>query len=329
LAIIIRERVYAILKWPRGGTVAEKKTKVLFVGVTGWLGNLVAHALLDQGNAALSGLVRQGATTPEKSKKIADLQARGMTTATGDLSDRASLAKACEGIEVVVSAVQGGPEVIIEGQRNLLAAAEAAGVKRMIPSVFSVDLPQLDFHDNVNLDLRKTFDESFASSKVAPTSVYCGGFLDVILSPRFPLVDWEKGVMSYWGDGNQPLDYTVISDVARYTAAAVTDSALTGKPLRVAGNSLTIREMHHTLEKASGRSLETLSMGTVEDLRLLIGERKRTATNPWEWISLQYTWCMVSGKGKLRNLDNARYPQIKPISVESFVRSMLPNLLRG
>ena len=33
--------------------MAEKKTKVLTVGITGWLGNLVAHALLDQGNAAV------------------------------------------------------------------------------------------------------------------------------------------------------------------------------------------------------------------------------------------------------------------------------------
>ena len=309
--------------------MAEKKTKVLIIGITGWLGNRIAHALLDQGNAAVSALVRPGATTPEKSKKITDLQARGLATATGDLTDPASLAKACEGIEVVVSAVQGGAEVIIEGQRNFLAAAEGAGVKRMIPSVFSVDLPALDFLDNVNLDLRKTFDKSFASSKVAPTSVYCGGFLDVILSPRFPLVDWEKGTMSYWGDGNQPLDYTAVPDVASYTAAAVTDSGLTGKPLRVAGNSLTMREMHRALETASGRSLEARSLGTVEELHLLIEEKKRTATNPWDWISLQYTWCMISGKGKLRNLDNARYPQIKPVSVESFVRSMLPNLPRG
>ncbi len=228
-----------------------------------------------------------------------------------------------------MSAVQGGAEVIIAGQRNLLAAAEGAGVKRMIPSVFSVDLPALDFKDNANLDLRKTFDESFASSKVAPTSVYCGGFLDVILSPRFPLLDWEKGTMSYWGDGNQPLDYTAVPDVASYTAAAVTDSGLTGKPLRVAGNSLTMKEMHRALETASGRSLETRSLGSVEELRLLIDEKKRTATNPWDWISLQYTWCMVSGKGKLRDLDNARYPQIRPVSVESFVRRLLPNLPRG
>jgi nucleoside-diphosphate-sugar epimerase len=34
--------------------VADKKTKVLIVGITGWLGNQVAHALLDQGNATVS-----------------------------------------------------------------------------------------------------------------------------------------------------------------------------------------------------------------------------------------------------------------------------------
>src|SRR5208283_4390297 len=139
---------------------------------------------------------------------------------------------------------------------------------------------------------------------------------------RFPLLDWEKGTMSYWGHGNQPLDYTAVSDVASYTAAAVTDPEMIGKPLRVAGNSLTMREMHRSLEKAAGRSLEARSLGTVEELHLLIDEKKRTATNPWEWISLQYTWCMVSGKGKMRNLDNARYPQIRPVSVESFVRTM-------
>ena len=181
----------------------------------------------------------------------------------------------------------------------------------------------------MNLDLRKTFDESFAQSRVAPTSVYCGGFLEVLFSPRFPYVDWEKGVVSYWGDGDRPLDYTAVPDVASYTAAAITDPGLTGTPLRVAGNSLTMKEMHRSLEKALGRTLEARSLGTVEELRLLIDAKKRTATDPWEWISLQYTWCMVSGKRQLRKLDNARYPQIKPISVESFVRSMVPNLGKG
>jgi nucleoside-diphosphate-sugar epimerase len=125
--------------------------------------------------------------------------------------------------------------VIVEGQRNLLAAAQAAGVKRMIPSDFSADISRLDHEDNFNLGIRKKFHESFTNSSVAQTSVYCGGFLDVLLSPRFPTVDWEKGIVSYWGDGNQALDYTAISDVALYTATVALDPGTTGRPIRVAG----------------------------------------------------------------------------------------------
>jgi uncharacterized protein YbjT (DUF2867 family) len=243
-----------------------------------------------------------------------------MAVALGDLNDPASLSKACEGIDVVISAVQGGPDVIVEGQGRLLAAAEAAGVRRMIPSDFSVDISRLDYEDNYNLGLRKKFDESFAKSPVAPTSVYCGGFLDTVLSPRFPTVDWEKGVLRFWGDGNHQHDYTAISDVALYTAAVATDPEMTGRPLYVAGSSLTAHEFRRALELATGRTFQAQSLGTVEQLRSLIEEKKRTAKNPWEWLSLQYAWVGVSGKGKLQRLDNARYPEIRPVTVEEFVR---------
>jgi len=74
----------------------------------------------------------------------------------------------------------------------------------VIPSDFCTDLSRLDYDDNYGLALRKRFDESFANSSVAAASVFCRGFLDVILSPRFPTVDWEKGAFHFWSDGNQP-----------------------------------------------------------------------------------------------------------------------------
>jgi NmrA-like family len=207
----------------------------------------------------------------------------------------------------------------MEGQGRLLAAAETAGVKRMFPSDFSADISRLDFEDNYNLGLRKRFDSSFANSSVAPTSVFCGGFLDVVLSPRFPTVDWEKGVFRFWGDGNQPLDYTAISDVALYTAAVATDPEMSGKPLYVVGNTLTALELCQTLESATGRTFQRESLGTLEKLRLLIEKKKRTAKNPWEWINLQYAWVGASGNGDLQQRDNSRYPAIKPITVAELV----------
>jgi uncharacterized protein YbjT (DUF2867 family) len=289
-------------------------------GAAGWLGHQIARALLDAGKAEVRALVRAATTDQAKTGRIDDLRAGGMEVAPGDLADPASLTRACAGIDVVISAVQGGPEVIIEGQGRLLAAAEAAGVGRMIPSDFSIDISRLDYEDNYNLGLRKKFGESFRASSVAPTPVYCGGFLDTVLSPRFPTVDWEKGIVRYWGDGNQPIDSTAISDVAVYTAAAATDPEMSGRPLRVAGSSLTGKELANALGSATGRRFEAQSLGTLQQLRQLIEEKKKTAKNPWEWLSLQYAWCSASGKGKLQALDNSRYPEIRPLTVEEYVR---------
>ncbi len=49
--------------------MAEKKTKVLTVGITGWLGNLVAHALLDQGNAAVKRACSTGSHNAGKEQE--------------------------------------------------------------------------------------------------------------------------------------------------------------------------------------------------------------------------------------------------------------------
>jgi hypothetical protein len=107
--------------------------------------------------------------------------------------------------------------------------------------------------------------------------------------------------------------------IQRFIPAAAIDRTLTGRPLRIAGDVLTMKQFHQALETGSGRKLEARSLGSVADLRAEIERRKQTATNPWDWISLQYVWCMVSGKGKLDAIDNSRYPHIHPISVTDFV----------
>jgi uncharacterized protein YbjT (DUF2867 family) len=291
---------------------------VLVAGATGNLGSKIVAELVDRG-ATVRALVREGSA--DGGDRLRDLVDAGkITLVVGDLTaEVAVLADHLAGVDVIVSAVQGGPELIIEGQTNLLRAAEAARVGRMIPSDFSVDLHRLDYGDNLFLDMRKKADEAFVGSSVRPTFVLNGGFMEVMLAPFMGIVNLEQGTFSYWGDGEQPMDFTSIADTAAYAAAAALDASAADRTVSVTGAVLTLKELHAEVEQTTGRTLEIRELGTIADLEAEIERRKATAQNPYEFVALQYQWAMVTGKGKLHNLSNADYPDITPTTIAEFL----------
>jgi hypothetical protein len=196
-------------------------------------------------------------------------------------------------------------------------------VPRLIPSDYAVDLFRLDDGDNVFLDQRRSAASAFASSTVQTTPVLNGAFVEVITAPFLEIVDWDAGTFAYWGDGDQQCDFTTITDVADYTAAAALDPTLAGRPVRVAGDVLTMKQFHSALERGSGRSLQIRRLGSVDDLRAEIERRKAASSSPSEYVALQYVWAMVTGKAKLDPLDNALYPTIEPTPVEQFAHRFL------
>ncbi len=295
-------------------------TPVTFVaGATGMLGSRIVGSLLRRG-ARVRALVRPQALG-EQNPAVRRLAGRGVEFVEGDLLDPVDrLARMLEGVEVVICAVQGGSGVVTGGQVNLIRAAEKAGVPRMIPSDFAVDLHRLDYGDNVFLDHRKKADEAFAGSSVRPTSVLNGAFFEVMTQPFIEMVDWDAGTFSYWGDGDQPCDFTTVVDTAEYTAAAALDHSAAGRPVRVAGDVVSMKEFHQALESGAGRRLEIQPLGSADDLWAEIQRRKAAAQSPVEYVALQYVWAMISGKAKLDPLDNGRYPDIHPTGAEEFVR---------
>src|SRR5215204_4393827 len=102
---------------------------------------MIAESLLAKPDVQLRLLVR-----PESRSKAADLESRGAEVIEGDIGPggEASLETLCNGAHTVISAVQGGPDMIIENQSRLLNAARSQGVRRMIPSDYTVDLFKLD-----------------------------------------------------------------------------------------------------------------------------------------------------------------------------------------
>src|SRR5262249_51103431 len=107
------------------------RMKTLVTGGTGFVGPKVVHALRAAGHE-VRALVRSRRRAPQ-------LEAWGCELAEGDMTDPASLRRAAAGCEAVVplrASIAGRPadfeRVMSQGTRDLVAAAEAASVRRFV-----------------------------------------------------------------------------------------------------------------------------------------------------------------------------------------------------
>lgn len=295
------------------------KSTVLVVGSTGMLGVKIVSALLDKGATQVKAMVRsRNDSNEENRQKIDEMNAKGAAIVEGDLMQPETLLSVCQGVDVVVSAV-GNNQVTVPGQKNLIDAAKQQGVKRFIPSDYSVDYRKLDYGDNDNLDMRKQVFEYLQQSGLEYTLILNGAFMDNVGTPYMPQFDLEHQTFQYWGDGETPLDFTTTDDTAKYVAEAVNDPDLANTALEVAGDVLTAKQLKAVYEEATGKQLKEKPLGSVEELKAWIVAKKPSAKSPVEYVPQQYEYTMVSGKGKLDHLQNERYPQIKPATVKQFL----------
>jgi hypothetical protein len=281
---------------------------IILAGATGDLGTRIAHALLARGGQ-VKALVRPGNVGPE----VAALQERGVETVAVDMGDARALAAACAGGTCLVSALSGLRETIVDVQTALLQAAGAAGVPRFIPSDYAIDFTKLPTGTNRNLDLRREFGERLDRAPLAATSVLCGMFTDLLTGPA-PVVLFPLKRVVYWGDADQPLDFTTIDNTAAFTAAAALDPA-TPRYLRIAGEAVSARGLARAAGEATGKEFRLLRAGSLRRLDTLIkltrtlAPARREVFPPWQ--GMQYLRNMFGGLPKLAPLDNDRYPGIR------------------
>lgn len=296
------------------------KTTVLVIGSTGMLGTKIVKALLEKGETEVKAMVRPASYDKQDNRQDIDsMKAKGAIIVEGDLMKPDTLLPIFAGVDVIVSAV-GNNQVTVPGQKNAIDAAKKQGVKRFIPSDFSVDYRKIDYGDNDNLDMRKQVLEYLQANELEYTLILNGAFMDTIPTPYAPQFDLENGIFEYWGDGETPVDMTSTEDTAKYVAEAVSDDELINTALEVAGEVLTMKQLKTSYEEATGKKLEVKHLGSVEELKSWIENKKKTASSPIEYIPQQYEYVMVSGKSKLDNIQNSRYPHIKPLTVKEYIK---------
>ena len=116
---------------------------VLVIGFIRMLGSKIVAAVVYKGTVEVKAMVRSSNDShKEKRQKTDEMKAKGAGIIEGDLMKPETLLLACAEVDLIVSAV-GNNEVTVLGQKNLIDAAKQQGVKRFIPSDYSVDYRQL------------------------------------------------------------------------------------------------------------------------------------------------------------------------------------------
>lgn len=281
---------------------------ILIAGAAGDLGGRLTEELVARG-ASVRALLRHDASAADRRA----VEGLGATAVTADVNDVDAVSAACEGASCVVSALSGLREVILDRQSVLIDGAVRAGAPRFIPSDFCADYTRTDHGHNRNFDLRREFMGRADRASIQVTSIFCGAFMDM-LGAEMPIIQPRIRRVLHWGDADQPLDFTTRQDTAAYTAAAALDETAP-RLLRIAGDTVSARDIARVMTEQSGTTYRTLPVGSVGVLGVMGRVARRVAPEPDEvfpaWQGMQYMVDMFNGQAKLEPLDNDRYPDVR------------------
>ena len=245
---------------------------------------------------------------------VTELVAAGAVTTLGDVADPSSLDAATVGVDVVVSALQGGTDIIVEGQIALAEAAAHNGVRRFLPSDFAIDL----FHapqGAPQFAARRIADTAIDAMGMQVVHVLTGGFMDAMLDPTRPgLIDLDKGTAMQWGTGEERFNLTTVEDTARFTARLATDPEDVSGVRYLSGAESSFTEIFDLTDALTGNPLTRNVLGTADDLRQIT----TAADDPWSVVPQWYLLSMLTVAPFPSN-DNDRYPDTHPTGLRDYL----------
>jgi len=239
--------------------------KILVVGATGRLGGVITQALLAQGREVRI-LVRRNSPSVELAKQglatsAEALVAAGAQPVYGDMKERASLDAACQGIDIVIttanSALRSGDDnpqtVDKEGNRNLIEAAKAAGVKQFI---FVSALGASPDHPVPFIAAKGQTDAYLIASGLAYTILAPTAYMEVWPAMVVGMPAARGAPVTLMGEARSRQSFISSGDVAAYAIAAVEHPAAMNQYLAVSGpQALSYRDVVGVFEQVLGRSV--------------------------------------------------------------------------
>lgn len=292
--------------------------KVLVTGGTGFVGTGVVHAIRARGHD-VRALVRD----PSGAGRLVTW---GCELAPGDVTDADSLRRAAEGMDAVVhlvAIIKGRPadfeRVMEQGTRELLAAAEAGGARRVV-------LMSALGTSEANRDLVPYYRAKWEMER----AVQAAGIEHVIFRPSFVFgsdggvlptfirqVRWSP-VTPVVGDGEGRLQPIWVDDVASFFAEALELPAAAGRTFELGGpDAVTWNELYGRIRATLGARRATLHV----PVSLMRAAAAATDRLPGAPITRDQLTMLVEGGDQTCDMGPARETfDVTPIDLDTQIR---------
>ncbi len=205
---------------------------ILLVGATGVLGQETARQLI-----AVNHSVRAMTRTPQKAT---DLKALGAEVVQGDLTDLPSLARACNGVEIVIASAHSlfgrgknrSENVDDQGHRDLIDAAKKANVRQFVYiSAYgaAADHP-VDFYRS-----KYRVEQYLQHSGLIYTILRPGAFMEWHAHRLLGKGILDKGKTTILGKGELPVSYVAADDIAQLIVMALDNPTAYSRIIDIGG----------------------------------------------------------------------------------------------
>jgi uncharacterized protein YbjT (DUF2867 family) len=251
---------------------------ILVVGATGQLGGTITQQLLAQGrpvrfllrpNSPSAQLAAAGLATSAES-----LIAAGAQPVSGDLRDRASLDAAVRGVDVVIttanSVQRGGDDnpqsVDLEGNRNLVAAAAAGGVRHFVFVSAALADPGSPIPFVAAKGKTEQLLQAPETAAAMPSTILAPeAFMDFWLGVVVGLPALQGQPVTLVGRGQSRHSFIAARDVAAFAVAVAGNPAAHNRRLWLGGpQAVTYLDVVEIFGKVVGRPLEVLHVAPGE-----------------------------------------------------------------
>ncbi|EEF42455.1 bifunctional pinoresinol-lariciresinol reductase [Ricinus communis] len=312
----------------------EKKSKVLIVGGTGYLGKRLVKASLSLGHETYVFHRAEIGVDIDKVQMLLSFKKKGCHLVQGSFDDHKSLVDAVKLVDVVICAISG---VHIRSHQILLqlklvqAIKEAGNVKRFLPSEFGTDPARMEnamepgrvtFDDK--MVIRRAIEEAEIPHTYVSANCFAGYFLGGLCQPGH-IIPSEDHV-TLLGDANQKAIYVEEDDIAIYTLKTIDDPRTLNKTLyiRPSENILSQREVVETWERLIGKELHKSTIPKDVFLESIKGQDYAEQVGLTHYYHVCYEGCLANFEiGEEGEEATGLYPEVKYTTVEEYLTRYL------